>query len=247
MSDERARRATAEGTESHSLSENHLLAALPGPVLARLQPYLQPVQLERKDVLFRAHEPLRLIYFPATAVISFVSRLESGEQLEVGLVGRDGLVGTSVFPGIATMSCDGIVQIAGTAHRMPADALRQQASKDEALYSAIGRYAQVLLVRSMQMSVCNTFHSAEQRCIRWLLSVNDLVSGAEVPLTHEVMATMLGAHRPTVTQVLRNLLKAGLIDERRGCVVLRDRAGLEAACCECYADMRDEQKRLLGW
>ena len=250
MAEERARRtrsAAADGMQAHPPSENHLLASLPAAAVARLRQYMQLIQLERKEILFRAHEPLRHVYFPATAVVSFVSRLESGEQLEVGLVGRDGLTGISFFPGIATMSCDGVVQIAGVAHRISADTLRQQMLSDEALYFAISRYMQVLLVRSMQMSVCNTFHSAEQRCIRWLLSVNDLSSGDEIPLTHELIATMLGTHRPTMTQALRHLHKIGLIAERRGSVVLRDREGLESACCECYAVMREEHKRLLGW
>lgn len=232
---------------AHAAPENRLLASLPGPARARLKPHLQPVQLERRETLFRVHEPLRVAYFPVSAVISFVSHLESGEQLEVGLVGHDGLVGTSVFPGITAMSCDGVVQIPGLAYRLSADVLRREVLADQSLYSAIGRFAQVLLVRSMQMSVCNMFHSVEQRCVRWLLSIHDLATANDVPLTHELMATMLGAHRPTVTLVLRSLHKAGLIDERRGHVVLKDRTGLEAVCCECYGVMRDEQRRLLGW
>jgi CRP-like cAMP-binding protein len=165
----------------------------------------------------------------------------------VAIVGRDGLAGTSVFPGVSAMSCDGVVQIPGTAQRIDADMLRREMLADETLYSTIGRFAQVLLVRSMQMSVCNMFHSVEQRCIRWMLTVNDLIGQDDIPLTHELIATMLGAHRPTVTVVLRSLHTAELIDETRGCIFLRDRQGLEAACCECYLAMRYEQRRLLGY
>jgi CRP-like cAMP-binding protein len=227
--------------------KNKLLALLPAEVLARLQPHLKAVQLERKQVLFRAHEPMRVVHFPDTAVVSFVSRLETGEALEVGLVGRDGLAGTAVFPGITTMSCDGIVQIPGIAQRMSADVLRQELLANESLYSTIGRFAQLLLVRSMQMSVCNMFHSVEQRCIRWLLTVNDLIPDDAVPVTHELLATMLGVHRPTVTLVLRSLYRAGFVDEGRGRVVIRDRRRLEIRCCECYRVMRAEQLRLLGY
>lgn len=232
---------------STAITDNRLLATLPEPALAALVRHLHFVQLEAKEVLFRAHESLATVYFPTSAVISFVAHLESGEALEVGLVGRDGLAGTSVFPGISTMSCDGLVQVPGAAFRMGADELRRQLLASQALYSAIGRYAQVLLVRSMQMSVCNTFHSVEQRCVRWLLMVNDLLWHDDIPLTHDLIATMLGVHRPTVTLVLRSLHKSGLIDEARGHVHLRDRAGLEATCCECYAVMRDEQRRLLSY
>lgn len=227
--------------------ENQLLGVLPAPVLARLTPHLEPVHLHRREVLFRAHEPLRVAYFPNDAVISFVSTLETGESLEVGLVGRDGLAGTAIFPGITMMSCDGVVQIPGVALRMSADVLRARVLADETLYSTLGRFAQVLLVRSMQMSVCNMFHSVEQRCIRWLLTVSDIISAADIPLTHELMATMLGVHRPTVTLVLRSLHKAGLVTESRGRILIANRHQLERACCECYEAIRAEQKRLLGY
>lgn len=226
---------------------NRLLAHLEPAALARLAPQLEPVHLERKEVVFRAHEPLRVVHFPVNAVISFVSRLETGDTLEVGLVGRDGLSGTAVFPGITTMSCDGIVQVPGLALRMSADTLRRELLAIESLHVAIGRYAQVLLLRSMQMSTCNMFHSVEQRCIRWLLTVNDLIDDDDIPLTHELIATMLGVHRPTVTLTLLALHRAGLVTETRGRVVISDRANLEAACCECYRVMASEQRRLLGY
>jgi CRP-like cAMP-binding protein len=227
--------------------ENQLLQLLPQPVLARLSAHLEPVHLERREVLFRAHEPLRVVYFPNSAVVSFVSRLESGETLEVGLVGRDGLAGTAVFPGITMMSCDGIVQVPGLARRMSADVLRRELLMNEALYSIVGKFAQTLLVRSMQMSVCNMFHSVEQRCIRWLLTVSDLIVRDEIPLTHELLATMLGVHRPTVTLVIQSLHRAGLVDEVRGRITIRNHARLAASCCECYRYMRGEQYRLLGY
>ena len=226
---------------------NRLLTLLSPRALARLTPHLQSVNLHANEVLFRAHEPLRVAYFPNSAVISLVSTLESGQSLEVGLVGRDGLAGTAIFPGVTTMTCDGIVQIPGVAQRISADVLRQEVLADEALYSTLGRFAQVLLMRSMQMSVCNMFHSVEQRGIRWLLTVSDLINNGDIPLTHELMATMLGVHRPTVTQVLRSLHKAGLVDESRGLIVIHDREALAKSCCECYGVMRDEQRRLLGY
>jgi len=227
--------------------ENQLLGVLPPAILAHLTPHLEPIDLQPKEVLFRAHEPLEFVYFPNTAVISFVATLESGESLEVGLVGCDGLAGTAVFPGITMMACDGIVQIPGLALRMSADVLRAKVLADEALHSTMGRFAQVLHVRCMHMSLCNMFHSVEQRCIRWLLMVRDVVHDDNIPLTHDLMATMLGVHRPTVTLVLRSLHKAGLVNEARGRIVISDRHRLEQACCECYGAMRDEQLRLLGY
>ena len=227
--------------------ENRLLASLPAALRARLAPHLQPVYLQRGEILFRAHEPLHTAYFPTTAVISLVSTLESGESLEVGLVGRDGFAGTSVFPGITMMSCDGIVQIPGVAERIGVEVLRAEAGADLTLYSRLCGFAQTLLMRSMQMSVCNVFHSVEQRCVRWLLTLDDLLANGDVPLTHDLMATMLGVHRPTVSLVLRSLHEAGLVNEKRGLILITDRTGLEAACCECYRVMRVDQRRLLGY
>jgi hypothetical protein len=181
------------------------------------------------------------VYFPDTAIVSLVSQLESGQMLEVGLVGRDGIVGTAVFPGITTMPGD-----AGSARRLSADVLRREMLADQVLHSAVGRYDQMMHTSCMQMSVCNMFHTVEQRCVRWLLTANDLNDDDHIALTHEMLAVMLGAHRPTVTTVLGSLRRAGLINEERACITIRNRPGLEAACCECYGVMRDEQRRLLG-
>jgi CRP-like cAMP-binding protein len=228
-------------------SENHLLKLLPPAVLAQLTPHFERVTLSRGDVLFRSNEPLSVCYFPSTAVVSLVSTVESGNSLEVGLVGRDGFVGTSVFPGIVGMPCDGIVQIPGLAHRLSTDVLRTEVLANEVLHSTLCRFVHVLLVRSMQMSACNMFHPVEQRCIRWLLTVADLLGNNDIPLTHDLIATMLGVHRPTVTLVLRSLHKAGLVSEARGHIAVQDRPGLEHSCCECYRAMRTEQHRLLGY
>jgi CRP-like cAMP-binding protein len=227
--------------------ENQLLAHLPPEVAGRLAPYINRIHLERQQVLFRAQEPLTAVYFPDTAIVSLVSRLESGQALEVGLVGWDGIVGTALLPDVATTTYDAIVLIPGSARRLSVDVLRRELFRDVSVYAAIERFVHVLLVRSMQSSVCNAFHPIEGRCMRWLLTVDDLVGNTEIPLTHEGLATMLGARRPTVTLVLGSLQRAGLIRERRGRIVIKDRSRLEAATCECYRLMRDEQRRLLGY
>jgi CRP-like cAMP-binding protein len=227
--------------------ENQLLAHLPPEVVGRLATHIQRVPLERQQVLLRAYEPVTAVYFPDTAIVSLVSRLESGEALEVGLVGWDGIVGTAVLPELATTTYDAIVLIPGSARRLSIDVLRRELVADVSVHLAIERFVHVLLARSMQLSVCNAFHPIEGRCMRWLLTVDDLVGNTEIPLTHEGLATMLGVRRPTVTLVLGSLQRARLIGEHRGRIVIKDRQGLEAATCECYHLMRDEQRRLLGY
>jgi CRP-like cAMP-binding protein len=228
-------------------TENRLLALLPRILRGRLERHLEPLQLGRKELLFRSHDPLTTVYFPDTAVVSLISTLESGESLEVGIVGRDGFAPTAIVPGLTTMPYDAVVQVPGLACCIDAEILRDEVLADDILYSTLGRFAQLLLVRSMQLSVCNVFHSVEQRCIRRLLTIADLVDSGEIPLTHDLMATMLGVHRPTVTLVMRSLHRAGLVTEMRGRIAIRDRSRLEKACCECYGLMRGEQRRLLGY
>ena len=219
---------------------NRLLTSLAPEAFGRISPYLDLVDLHRRDILFRAHDLLRFVYFPLTTVISLVGSVDSGATLEVGLVGHDGIAGTAVLPGgTTTMPCDGIVQIAGKAYRMDAEVLRREVALDRTLHTALTWYIDVLLGRSMQMLLCNNLHSVEQRCIRWLLTISDLVDADEVPLTHDLLATMLGVRRPTVSVVLRTLQRSGLIEEKRGRLGIRDRAGLEAAGCECYAVLNE--------
>jgi CRP-like cAMP-binding protein len=238
---------TARARTPGCAGENQLLAQLPPDVVSRLAPYLDRVQFERQQVLFRAQEPLTAVYFPDTAVVSLVARLESGEALEVGLVGCDGIVGTPLLSGVPRTTYDATVLVPGSARRVSANALRRELLANVSVYSVIERFVHVLLVRSMQLSVCNALHEIERRCIRWLLTVDDLIAGREIPLTHEELATILGVRRPTVTLVLGSLQRAGLIREARGRIVIEDRSRLEAASCECYRLMRDEQRRLLGY
>ena len=228
-------------------SSNWLLASLPPTVLAHLAPQLERVTLDRKQTLFRAHERIGHVYFPTTGIVSLVAAFDSGETLEVGLTGRDGLAGAVALPVVDSMPCDGIVHIAGVAYRLDAGMFRQALCNFEPLSAAVARYAHLLLVRSMQMQLCDAFHPVEQRLTRWLLAVSDLLASADIPLTHELLATMLGVRRPTVTLVVGSLQRAGLIQEQRGRITIHDRERLEAACCGCYRLMCEEQEKALGY
>lgn len=226
---------------------NQLLARLPSAVRERLRPHLKTVNLKPKQVIFRAHTPLSVVYFPDTSVISLLTPLKEGETPEVGLVGRDGMASITVFPGANTMPCDGVVLIGGSAQRMTADLLREEVHQGGPLHDVLGRYAQLTLARSMQMTACNSVHPVKKRCARWLLMTHDLIDGDGFLLTQDILAMMLGVRRASVTVVARTLQRAGLIDYRRGRLTIRDRRGLEAASCECYQSMREEQRRLLGY
>jgi Crp-like helix-turn-helix domain len=203
--------------------------------------------LKPNQVIFRAHTALSVAYFPDTSVISSLTHLKGGKTPEVGLVGRDGMASISVFPGVNTMPCDGVVLLGGTAERLNADVLRHEVHQGGPLHDLLGRFAHLTLARSMQMAACNSVHPIKDRCARWLLMTHDLIDGDEFSLTQDVLAMMLGVRRPSVTFVARALQRAGFIEYRRGRLRIRDRQGLEAASCECYQLMREEQRRLLGF
>jgi CRP-like cAMP-binding protein len=228
-------------------STNWLLAALPPTVLAHMTPHLERVTLNRKQTLFRAYERLGHVYFPATAIVSLVVGLDSGETLDVGMTGREGLAGALASPDISSMPCDAVVQFGGIAFRMDAGLFRQSLRNFEPLAAAVRGYAHLLLVRSMQMQVCAVFHPVEQQLTRWLLTLSDLLMSTDIRLTHELLATMLGVRRPTITLVLGQLQRAGLVEEKRGRVVIRDRERLEAACCPCYRVMCEQQAEILRY
>jgi CRP-like cAMP-binding protein len=202
--------------------------------------------MDAAQSIFRAHQPLDAVYFPETSVIAMLSRLNDGEVLQVGVVGKDGMAGIALLPGVNMMPCDAIVQIAGTALRMGVDALKHTA-RQPGLHEVFARYAYLLFAQGVQSAACNAFHSAEQRCARWLLMIHDLVDGDEFPVTQNVLATMVGVRRPTVTMMARALQRAQVIDYRHGHMKIRHRRRLEACSCECYRMMREEQHRLLGY
>lgn len=246
----RPRRDVARDEQRHEggpAPENQLLMLLPRAVRARLSSQLEMVRFERHQVLCRAHEPLTHVYFPTSTIVSLVARVESGHTLEVALIGREGVVGVGVCPGVDTMACDAIAHIAGDAYRLDAQVLHREFSADSSIYPVFGRYAELLFVRCVQMAACNMFHAVEQRLVRWLLTVHDLTGHNEIPVTHELIAAMLGVHRPTVTLVLGTLHRTGVIHEERGRILVTDRPNLERACCECYGVLRSEQRRLLGY
>jgi CRP-like cAMP-binding protein len=225
--------------------ENWLLAALPRKDYQRLLPRLEPVALAFQQVLFRAGQAPPFVYFPQDCVLSLAVPMADGTAVEFGAVGPEGMAGLPVF--LDTEVSHGIcrTQVPGRAMRLPAEAFREAARGDGPLPRLLRRYAHYLLVQVSQSLACNRLHAGAERLSRWLLMVQDGVGADQFPLTQEVMARMLGLRRPTVSLLAGALQKAGLIRYRRGKLTVLDRAGLEAAACDCYASVRGELERLL--
>jgi CRP-like cAMP-binding protein len=179
-------------------------------------------------------------------MVSLVLQLEKGRTVEVGLIGKEGMVGALAPLGATAMSGEATVRMAGSALRMPAGVLRIETARSPRLMDLLLRYLQALFAQVSQSVACNSQHTVSERMARWLLMAHDCADGNEMPLSHELLATMLGVRRPGITVAMGQLKKAGLIDSRRGRVVVLDRRGLEQSACACYRAVKAQYKRLLA-
>jgi CRP-like cAMP-binding protein len=217
---------------------NRVLSALPATELAALSRHLETATLASGDVLYPEHVRIEHVYFPDSAVISFLKRMSDGSVIEVGTIGNEGVAGLSTFLGGASSS-EALAQIPGSARRMPADEFRLAIDQLPTLRRLLGACTHAFMMQMAQTVACNRLHDIEQRCARWLLLTHDRVGGLDTfPLTHKFLSFMLGVRRAGVTEALGSLAKDGLIQSAKGHVTILDRPGLEAACCECYAAVR---------
>ena len=225
---------------------NNLLASLPAEDFRRVSADLTWRTLRVRQTLHKNGEPLTEIYFPGRSVCSITNVMEDGGIVEVATVGREGLVGVNAVFGNSVASGDAFVQIAGEpAAVMGIEAFRREMERRGAFYDAVTRYSQAFVSLLMQSIACNGLHSAEQRCSRWLLMTHDRVGQDEFALTHEFLAIMLGVRRPTVTLVIAELARAGMVSHVRGHIRIVDRKALEGAACECYRNVKMSFDRLL--
>ncbi len=229
-----------------SAVSNGLLAALPTDDLARLRPRLQPVELPFDRTLYPADGAVEAVLFIESGMVSLLATLEGGEQVEVGVVGREGLVGLPLVFGDDRSLVEARVQQEGTALRIGAATFRAAMDESAALRGLLKRYAQAFHAQVTLTAACNARHAIEQRLSRWLLIAHDRADGDEFPMTHEFISMMLGVRRPGVSLAAGVLQKAGLIHYARGRMAVTDRPGLEASSCECYHTARREFARLLG-
>lgn len=232
---------------SHNPHQNHLLAALPADEYARLFPHLELVFLPLGNVLYESGIQLRHAYFPTTAIVSLLYVMENGASAEIAVVGKEGVVGISLFMGGETTPNRAVVQSAGHAYRLKKQLLKDEFENFAPMQHLLLRYTQALLTLMAQTAVCNRHHSLDQQLCRWLLLSLDRLprNDNEVGMTQELIANMLGVRREGVTEAAGNLQRAGLIKYHRGHITVLDRAGLEARACECYAVVKKEFDRLL--
>lgn len=231
---------------SFAPTQNRLLAALGDDSLASILPKLSQMTLTSRQTLYHPDTEIDTVYFPESAMISLVSNLDDGTQAEVGLVGNEGMLGTTVLSGADTSFVEAMCQMPGTVLRMRLADCRREFETNPPFRTILLRYSEALTAQVMQTAACNGRHGLEQRLARWLLMAHDRTNQPELLLTQEFMAMMLGVHRPSLSITAAALQKAGLIKYAAGRVTILDRAGLEHASCECYATVRRRFAILLG-
>ena len=224
---------------------NHLIAALPAAEFEALRGALEPVQLLLGQMLYEPGVPLHHVHFPTTAVVSLHHVMASGASAETCSVGREGMVGVALIMGGDTTPSSAVVQTAGHGYRLARGTLLQAFEGPGQLRRLLLRYTQALITQIAQTAVCYRHHTIEQQLSRWLLCAIDRAPPGEMVMTQELVASMLGVRRESVTLAAGHFQDAGYIRYRRGHITVLDAAGLESCACECYHVVKTEMDRLL--
>jgi Crp-like helix-turn-helix domain len=226
-------------------AQNHLIELLPRKARLRLLGICEPVELTMAQIISEVGSPTRYVYFPTHSFISLVTPIRGTPMLEVGMVGREGMLGTQLALGVSSAPLHALVQGAGAAWRIGAVAFRKELAQSSALQRGLNRYIYVMMMQLASAASCLRFHEIGPRLSRWLLMTQDRAHSNSFHITHEFLAYMLGVRRVGVTTAASELQRAGLIEYHRGEIEVLDRRGLEAAACTCYAADRNAYKKIL--
>jgi CRP-like cAMP-binding protein len=215
--------------------ENQLIARLPRKSRLNLLKLCEPVQLKMTDVLCDGGRPIRHVYFPVESFISMVTMLDGKPVLEVGMVGREGMLGAQMALGVTGEPLHAVVQGPGAAWRIGTSAFQRELDRNKALRATLGQYLHVTATQLAGSAACLRFHQIGPRLARWLLMTQDRANSSTFRVTHEFLAFMLGVRRVGITTCAAALQRQGLVKYYRGDVKILRRSGLEKAACSCYA------------
>lgn len=216
-------------------AQNDLIRNLPSADRKRLLAACEPVQLVLADVLCEPGDVTREVYFPVDAFVSLLTRIDDHPSLEVGMVGREGMLGVQLVLGVGVVPTRALVQGPGSAWRIGAAPFRKVLAGSPALQMMLQRYVYVQMAQLASAAACLRFHTIGERLARWLLMSQDRAHAPTFHITHEFLAYMLGVRRVGITVAAGALQRSGLIEYHRGKLTVRDRDGLEAVACTCYA------------
>ena len=218
-----------------NVHKNQLFGAFSEDVRSRMAAYMRPVEFKLGTTVCEAGGILKHAYFPEGSVLSLLTVLENGSEIECANIGREGAFGlfAAMYSRVSYNRCT--VQLEGPMLRCEIEPLQAEFHKSAHMQDLLVSYSETLLSQVMQTVACNSLHSVEERLCRWLLMMYDRAEGEKLTYTHEFLARMMGANRTSVTLAAQSLQKQGLIHYRRGMMQVLNRIGLEAASCECYA------------
>jgi CRP-like cAMP-binding protein len=224
--------------DSSNWPRNRLLLALPPRNLKRLMPDLEYIRCQRADVLMNADSSLDHLFFPDSGVVSVLAVYANGTVIEMATIGREGCSGVQAAFGAKRSSVQLLVQIPGSAAKMPRAAFMRAMESMPPFRNLMYAYIQAFLEQVMVSVACNGAHSLQERLARWLLMMRDRTDDDTLPISQGLLAEMLGVQRPSITNAARELERAGLIARGRRQVTIHDRKGLTQASCECYQLVR---------
>ena len=231
--------------DSAPRSPNGFLSELSADDFELIRPHLRTVELPQESVLVEVGETLKRAFLPHKGVISLVVKLAKGEHVQIAMVGRDSVFGSFSALGDPTALNSAVVMIPGIASTLDVDRLRAAADQSATFRSTLVRHGLAVYAQIQQTAGCNASHSVESRLARCLLQTHDLSGGAELVLTQEAMAQMIGARRNSVSLVANTLQQANFIRYSRGHIEITDLDGLRRTSCECYATVKTQYERLL--
>ena len=238
-------RSTRQTLSAGAPITNNILHALLNSEYKHHRRKLEKVVLKRGEIIYRANQHIKHVYFPETAVVAMIDTVDDGSTVEVGIIGHEGMVGINVFLGCLVTPDKAVVQVSGTAMRMKTVDLRKELRFGSPLQALLLRYTQALLAIISQSVACSQHHTVGQRLARWLLTMHDHADSNQFEMPQDAIAAMLGARRAGISVAAGKLQASRLISYRRARIRILDEAGLKRKSCECYIYIRKQFDGLL--
>ncbi len=231
----------------NAIFRNDILASLPLSNIEPLRPHLHHITLVSGQTLHESNSPITDVFFVDEGIVSLTADTHDNVRVEVGLTGREGLVGGSVVLNPEPYSAHrAFTEVGGGAYRMSTAEFRSAIDRFATLRDRCLRYVETLMAQSSQVAACNVRHNLPERLARWLLMIRDRVDSDNLPMTEEFLSVMLGVRRSGVSVAVATLQSRGLIRVQRGYVTILDRGGLASASCDCYRTIQVSRIRILG-
>jgi CRP-like cAMP-binding protein len=227
-------------------SGNRLLSSLSTDDFDLLEPHLESVTLGLRKNLEKPNRRIDAVYFPEGGFASVVAIQSNGRQVEVGLIGREGMTGLPIVLGNHRSPHATYIQAPGKGKCIPATEPRRATQTSLSLRDSLLKFVQAFGVQTTHTAICNAQSKVDVRLARWLLMAHDRIGDDTLPLTHEFLSPMLGVRRAGVTEALNALRQQGLISYQRGQITVKDRKGMEHTAGEAYGTPEAEYRRLIG-